>query len=147
MQVYLLVHAYEVKLKSWQGNESPDPKTSLDEGRLPDLSLGGDDIQHEVKAAADKDERMDDQGVDTTNSVEEVERMEYEGIETATSIEEVEGMEDQWLKKGNGDISVEARPGVYWDVFRRQDVSKLIDYLQTNCKDLWKAESVVSLFT
>jgi lysine-specific demethylase 3 len=75
-QVYLLVHTCEAKAKHCQENGSFDPEKSLEEGRLPDISLGGRNIQDEVKTAAEKNEKMEDQGVDNTTSIEELERIE-----------------------------------------------------------------------
>ncbi|KAI5587268.1 E3 ubiquitin-protein ligase JMJ24 isoform X4 [Populus trichocarpa] len=156
--VYLLVHTCEAKAKHCQENGSFDPEKSLEEGRLPDISLGGRNIQEdEVKTAAEKNEKMEDQGVDNTTSIEELERIEDQGAERTTSVpevertetirmEEVEGMEGQQLRKNHDDIPVEIHTGVSWDVFRRQDVPKLTDYLRTRCEDLWKPDNAVHDF-
>jgi lysine-specific demethylase 3 len=157
MQVYLLVHTCEAKTKGSQESSSIDPEKSLDDGRLPDISLDGHDIQDEVKTAADKDEKMEDQEVANTTSIEEIDRIEDHGAERTTGVqevermettrvEEVEGMEDQQFKKDSEDIPVEVCPGVSWDVFRRQDIPKLIDYLRTCYKDLWKPDNIVNDF-
>ncbi|XP_011023658.1 PREDICTED: lysine-specific demethylase JMJ25-like isoform X2 [Populus euphratica] len=149
--VYLLVHTCEAKTKGSQESSSIDPEKSLDEGRLPDISLDGHDIQDEVSTATDKDEKMEDQeaanttsiedhGTERTTGVQEVERME------TTRVEGVEGMEDQQFKKDSEDIPVEICPGVSWDVFRRQDIPKLTDYLRTCYKDLWKPDNIVNDF-
>ncbi|KAL9393108.1 hypothetical protein Peur_012393 [Populus x canadensis] len=153
--VYLLVHTCEAKAKHCQENGSFDPEKSLEEGRLPDISLGGRNIQDEVKTAAEKNEKMEDQGVDNTTSIEELERIEDQGAERTTSVpevertetirmEEVEGMEGQQLRKNHDDIPVEIHTGVSWDVFRRQDVPKLTDYLRTCCEDLWKPDNAAT---
>ncbi|KAI9383008.1 hypothetical protein POPTR_013G019000v4 [Populus trichocarpa] len=155
--VYLLVHTCEAKTKGSQESSSIDPEKSLDDGRLPDISLDGHDIQDEVKTAADKDEKMEDQEVANTTSIEEIDRIEDHGAERTTGVqevermettrvEEVEGMEDQQFKKDSEDIPVEVCPGVSWDVFRRQDIPKLIDYLRTCYKDLWKPDNIVNDF-
>ncbi|KAF2316912.1 hypothetical protein GH714_042253 [Hevea brasiliensis] len=144
--VYLLVHTHEVKLKNFEGNESLDQETSLGEGTLADLSVGRQDLQDETNTAADNDERMEeDQGVETTTMVGEVEKIDNRGVET-NRMEYVERMKDQKLRKDNGDISAETRPGVHWDVFRRQDVPKLIDYLKKHFKDFGKFDASGSQF-
>ena len=153
--MYLLVHTCEAKTKGSQESSSTDPEKSLDEGRLPDISLNGHDIQDEVKTASDKDEKMEDQEVTNTTSIEETDRIEDHGAATGvqeaermetTRVEVVEGMEDQQFKKGSEDIPVEICPGVSWDVFRRQDIPKLIDYLKTHHKDLLKPNNILNDF-
>ncbi|KAJ9180245.1 hypothetical protein P3X46_008515 [Hevea brasiliensis] len=144
--VYLLVHTHEVKLKNFEGNESVDQETSLGEGTLADLSVGRQDLQNETNTAADNDERMEeDQGVESTTMVGEVEKIDNRGVET-NRMEYVKRMKDQKLRKDNGDISAETRPGVHWDVFRRQDVPKLIDYLKKHFKDFGKFDASGSQF-
>uniref|UniRef100_A0A6N2KV90 JmjC domain-containing protein n=1 Tax=Salix viminalis TaxID=40686 RepID=A0A6N2KV90_SALVM len=155
--VYLLVHTCEAKTRHCHDNGSLDPEKSLEEERLPDISLGGHNLQDEVKTAAEKNEKMEDQGVYNTASIEELERIEDQGTERTTSVPEaerteitrmevVEGMEDQQLRKNHDDIPVETYAGVSWDIFRRQDVPKLTDYLRTRCKDLWKPDNTVHDF-
>ncbi|KAJ6928733.1 lysine-specific demethylase JMJ25-like isoform X2 [Populus alba x Populus x berolinensis] len=155
--VYLLVHTCEAKAKHCQENGSFDPEKSLEEVRLPDISLGGCNIQDEVKTAEEKNEKMEDQGVDNTTSIEELERIEDQGAGRTTSapevertetirMEEVEGMECQQLRKNHDDMPVEIHTGVSWDVFRRQDVPKFTDYLRTHCEDLWKPDNTVHDF-
>lgn len=142
--VYLLVHTSEVKLKGRQeekiekgkeasmeseAKESPgDVQTSLDEGRTPDLSLGGHDQQgdHGEKLNNDKDEEMEDQGIDTTCSVE------------------AKTVNCENLHRDNGDISQITHPGALWDVFRRQDVPKLIEYLQIHWEEFGKPTSATT---
>ncbi|KAJ9131422.1 hypothetical protein P3X46_035082 [Hevea brasiliensis] len=145
--VYLLVHTHKVKLKDIEGDESLDQETSLDQGILPDLSCGRHDLQNETNTAADKDERMvEDQGVEIATSAQEGEKIDDQEVETNSRIEYVERLKDQKLRKDSGDISAETCPGVHWDVFCRQDVSKLIDYLEKHCKDFGNSHSVGNQF-
>uniref|UniRef100_A0A5B6ZX44 Putative lysine-specific demethylase JMJ25 isoform X1 n=1 Tax=Davidia involucrata TaxID=16924 RepID=A0A5B6ZX44_DAVIN len=143
--VYLLVHTCEVKLKGWQRTkiekiqkafeeselkEMPgDPQIILEEEGSPKLSLGGQDRWNECEAKLDanKDERMDDQGIESTT------------VEERTS-----NCED--LNRASGQIFGKTRPGALWDVFRRQDVPKLIEYLRVHCKEFGKPDCVLDDF-
>ncbi|KAE9459013.1 hypothetical protein C3L33_09089, partial [Rhododendron williamsianum] len=132
--VYLLVHTCEVKLKGWQrakiektekafedvgAKESPgNPQIGLDKARSPVLSLGVRDRENEYEAKLDASD--DDEGIKTTK----------------TLVEKTIDCED--LNQASGDIFEKTHLGAVWDVFRRQDVPKLIEYLKAHWKDFGK---------
>uniref|UniRef100_A0A2P2L8U6 Lysine-specific demethylase JMJ25 n=1 Tax=Rhizophora mucronata TaxID=61149 RepID=A0A2P2L8U6_RHIMU len=126
--VYLLVHTCEMKLKDWQVTKSVDPETSLKERRLPDLSLGRNDTLCKVETSAYDDVKME------------------EDQKVGAATEEFLGMEHEQLDKVSGPINSKSYPGVSWDVFRRQDVAKLVDYLQRHCEDFMHLENIVNDF-
>lgn len=139
--VYLLVHICEVKLlktedekiqsssRESEVNESVgDPEKVSGEGSFPDLSLGGLDVnnEHVEKSATDEEEIMEDQGVETGTGEEKIVMPEQ--------------------LNGESDVSEKTHPGAHWDVFRRQDVPKLIEYLREHWTDFGKPDSVTNEF-
>ncbi|KAG5541472.1 hypothetical protein RHGRI_021331 [Rhododendron griersonianum] len=140
--VYLLVHTCEVKLKGWQrakiektekafedvgAKESPgNPQIGLDKARSPVLSLGVRDRENEYEAKLDASD--DDEGIKTTK----------------TLVEKTIDCED--LNQASGDIFEKTHLGAVWDVFRRQDVPKLIEYLKAHWKDFGKSETSIDEF-
>jgi len=144
--VYLLVHSCQVKQKAWQSakidntqkaledveaKETPgNPQISLDKAGSPILSLGVQDRekQYEAKLHASDDERIGDEGIETTTSL----------------VEKTVNCAD--LNRASGDIFEKTHLGAVWDVFRRQDVSKLIEYLRAHWKDFGKIETSINEF-
>ncbi|PON59899.1 WRC domain containing protein [Parasponia andersonii] len=133
--VYLLVHTCEVKLngqrrtkvekmpqslkESEENDSRGEGKVGVDEGRSPDLSLGECSLENEPRASLDenKDEEMMDQGIDNTSNVNG------------------DAVIDELSKQNGGDVSEKTHPGVSWEVFRRQDVSKVTEYLRLHQKE------------
>ena len=140
--MYLLVHTCEVKVKG-QGTEMEDiqisngesevneslgdPETKSDEKGLPDLSLDGTDTndEYESSSAVHEDEKMEDQGAETTMIVEK-----------SVNFDQLNG--------DRRDMPEKPHAAACWDVFRRQDVPKLIEYLRIHWKDFGKPENAIS---
>lgn len=141
--MYLLVHTCEVKLKGWQGTNIEKMKISLEEfrvkemdqetcldGRSPDMLCSNHVMENEYEARfdEDKDERMVDQDIGNTSAVEG---------DTVNSEQ----------SNGDGeDFSEKTVPGVLWDIFRHQDVPKLIDYLRIHWKEFGEPYSETNDF-
>lgn len=139
--VYLLVHTCNVNLqgrqsvkiekihKSFEDSEMKesleDPQADLDEEGSPDILLGSQSVQNECGAEVDENENesMVDQGIETAD-------VEENNVNCETSNREGE------------DVPERSDPGVLWDVFRRQDVPKVTDYLRIHWKEFGKPDGV-----
>lgn len=139
--VYLLVHTCNVNLqgrqsvkiekihKSFEDSEMKesleDPQADLDEEGSPDILLGSQSVQNECGAEVDENENesMVDQGIETADVKEN-------NVNCETSNRESE------------DVPERSDPGVLWDVFRRQDVPKVTDYLRIHWKEFGKPDEV-----
>ncbi|KAM3704830.1 hypothetical protein ACJW31_03G035700 [Castanea mollissima] len=139
--VYLLVHTCNVNLqgqqsvkiekiqKSFEDSEMKesleDPQADLDEEGSPDILLGSQSVQNECGAKVDENENesMVDQGIETADVKEN-------NVNCETSNREGE------------DVPERSDPGVLWDVFRRQDVPKVTDYLRIHWKEFGKPDGV-----
>lgn len=144
-QVYLLVHACEVKQKGWQktkieNTQKPFVESEVKESHedmemgvgdctIPDLSLLGEseENQNEARLDTDKVDSAADHGIETTP---------VEGNTISCEQSEREG----------DDISQKSHPGVLWDVFRRKDVPKLIEYLRIHWEEFGKLKSETNNF-
>ncbi|XVE63043.1 hypothetical protein DITRI_Ditri06bG0168000 [Diplodiscus trichospermus] len=140
--VYILVHACEVKVKGQRKemediqksngeaevNESlGDPETTSDEKGLPDLSRDGHDMndEYESTSAVHEDEKMED-------------------LEAETTMSAGKSLDFEQLNVDRKGMPVKPHAAACWDVFRRQDVPKLIEYVQMHWKDFGKSESAIT---
>ncbi|KAL5566053.1 hypothetical protein UlMin_029217 [Ulmus minor] len=142
--VYLLVHTCEVKSKGQQRtsneklqkfskeseemNSPGDPKRGLDEGKH-DSALGDRSLENDgANLDEDKYEEMVDHGVDDTSSGEG------------------NAVNGELSNKDGGDFPEKTCPGVFWDVFRRQDVPNLMEYLRVHQEEFGEPDSEADHF-
>ncbi|KAL3522218.1 hypothetical protein ACH5RR_015052 [Cinchona calisaya] len=139
--VFLLVHLCDVKLKvhertkiekvqetfaESEGRESPgNPQMSLN-GGSPKLLTSGHNRMDEHHANLDpaNDETIMDQGTGAASTSKE----------KKFSCEDLNGASDN--------NSENSQSGALWDVFRRQDIPKLIEYLRVHKKEFEMPDSI-----
>lgn len=139
--MYLLVHTSEAKLKDWQRTkiemiqkaykesdvkESPGDPQICSRGSSPDSSV--DTKNNGLDLDSNQNESIMNQGFEYYSSAEG----NMVGCELPL--------------KQNGDMSENTHPGVLWDVFRRQDVPKVTEYLKMHWKDFGKPDDMVNEF-
>ena len=136
------MHACEVKLKGGQRENIEKIQKSFDEAEAKEPP-GGPQISLEAgspKLSLRVQDRLNGCEESDTNMNK---RMDREVIETSTTLEENTGNRED-LNKASGEIFQNTHPGAVWDVFRRRDVPKLIEYLRVHWKDFGKTESLVN---
>ncbi|XP_015939790.1 E3 ubiquitin-protein ligase JMJ24 [Arachis duranensis] len=136
--VYLLVHTSEVMLKDWQ-------RTKIEM------------IQKEYKEIEVKESPGDNQMCSSRSSPNSAFGTENNGLDLDPNLSKSldQGFENHSSSDGNmvnyelpfkqnGNFSEQMHPGVLWDVFRRQDVPKLNEYLKTHWNEFGKPDDILN---
>ncbi|KAL0300730.1 UNVERIFIED_CONTAM: Lysine-specific demethylase [Sesamum radiatum] len=136
--VFLLVHACEVKLKGVQGTRTEiqnavaqsetqemriDPDIHLNSGGFSNLSPDGPDGS-ETNAHSNDYEKKDDQEIEGSSAIGE------------KAVNDSEN-------GSNGKILEKTQAGAFWDVFRREDIPKLMEYISMHWKNFQKADNLI----
>ncbi|KAL3820499.1 hypothetical protein ACJIZ3_006404 [Penstemon smallii] len=136
--VFLLVHTCEVKSEGVQRTmiekekaleqsdtnemcsnpDTHDPDTHSSTGGLPKLSPDGDD-------GSEANVHPSDQGI-AESYVSEDKALNYSD------------------KKACEEVSEKAQAGALWDVFRRQDIPKVIEYISIHWKEFGKPDKIIT---
>ncbi|KAL0321232.1 UNVERIFIED_CONTAM: Lysine-specific demethylase [Sesamum radiatum] len=136
--VFLLVHACEVKLKGVQGTRTEiqnamaqsetkemsfHPDIHLNSGGFSNLSPDGPDGSL-TNAHPNDYEKKDDQEIEGSGAAGE---------------KAVNDSENGC----NGKILEKTHAGTFWDVFRREDIPKLMEYISMHWKNFQKADNLI----
>lgn len=137
--VYLLVHSSEVKLKDWQRtNVEMMQKTSKESEEKE--SHGDPDICSRA-SSPDSSFYTKINGLDLES--DQKDSTMDQGVEVYSSAEGNLVNSEIPLRE-NGDVSEITHPGVLWDVFRRQDVPKVTEYLKMHWKEFGNSDDIVT---
>lgn len=134
--VYLLVHTSEVKLKDWQRTKIEMMKKAYKEPEAKE-SCGDPQICSPSPLSTENN------GLDLeSNQINSIMDQESENHSSAE-----ETMVNSELPfRQNGEVSDNTHPGVLWDIFRRQDVPKVTEYLKMHWKEFGKSDDTGNEF-
>ncbi|KAI3466663.1 hypothetical protein Pfo_023326 [Paulownia fortunei] len=139
--VFLLVHMCEVKLEGVQGTKMEiqnavapsdtkelcsDPEIHLNTGGLPNLSPDEPDGS-EANVHSNDYEKNNGQGNEGSSVIEE---------KTVNDSE----------NRSSGNFFEKTQAGALWDVFRREDIPKLMEYISMHWKDFGKVDNIIDYY-
>ncbi|KVH89577.1 JmjC domain-containing protein [Cynara cardunculus var. scolymus] len=148
--VYLLVHTCEVKLpgllktKTLQRHgslgesevaKSPEKAPdNLSEQMLPKSPIAEHSTKNDGEISLDsiEDDRTESQGISITTTT----------IPTTTDDEKTLKCED--LNRNCEETLRKSHPGAIWDIFRREDVPKLIEYMRVHWEEIGMADNIIN---
>lgn len=139
--MYLLVHTSEVELKDWQRTKIEMMQKAYKESEAKESHM---DLQKSSRGSSP------DSSLCTKNSGLDLES-DQNNSTTVRGIEIYSSAEGNMVNseipfRQNGDVSEKKHPGVLWDVFRRQDVPKVTEYLKMHSKDFGKSDDIGNEF-
>lgn len=136
-QVFLLVHSFEANLKGRQNMEidientaiqsdtkelQNDSEIHLNSDGLPNSSPDGVNCSL-AKAHSDNSKKSDDKGIEESNIIE--------GNTVGDS-----------KVRSSGDVVEKVQAGAHWDIFRHEDIPKLMEYISMHWEDFGKADNI-----
>ncbi|KAL3615066.1 hypothetical protein CASFOL_040727 [Castilleja foliolosa] len=126
--VFLLVHTCDVKSKDTQRGKTEvqnAPENHLNIGELPSSLPDGPDCSDANVHSNDYEEIKDDQQVEGSSS----------SVEAKAVNDSENGSSERIVEK--------AQAGALWDIFRREDIPKLMEYISILCKDLGRVDNLI----
>lgn len=137
--MYLLVHASEVKLKNWQKTKIEMVQKAYKESETKESH--GDPQICSSGSSPDSSFSTKNNGLDLESN-QNNSTMD-QGFEIYSS-SEGNMVNCELPFRQNGDVCEKTHPGVLWDVFRRQDVAKVTEYLKVHWKEFGKSDDIVN---
>lgn len=134
--MYLLVHTCKVKLKGCQGTNTEKMSKASESKESPgDPQIRSGENSPDSSHGTGRNEQDRDSN--------EKKSIMDQGFEIYSSVEGDMGNSEFPISQ-DGDSSENTHPGVLWDVFRRQDVPKLTEFLKKHWKEFGKPEDIVN---
>ncbi|OVA07109.1 zinc finger protein [Macleaya cordata] len=154
--VYLLMHTFEVKLKGWQRTKIEKIQKTFRESEakesdnilytsesLGDAQINSGEVGKSPELSPDEHGTQNEGSAGVTTSKDEImEDQVWSGTEITSGGERKEVVSGSSDKDVGDAVSENAPIGAIWDVFRRQDVPKLIEYSRVYWKEFRQSASL-----